>query len=222
MTNQVYHTNDIDWKRIDLKIYPSVKCSFDLYTDDGTSYEFKHGAFTITHNELIITNGAKIKKPSENSEEEQLCGQLPFLLPPASAPCRINCENYDRGGEGISYHKLTDTKSEIYRMDSVIIELCDDIGVGCNVKNMVGGEWLEYTVNVRKACEYVFRLRVRGSAGISVDIDSQNSTEIIKTQGDNRRTVSSAPITLGEGEQVIRLLVHSGKLSANRIEIEEA
>ncbi|MDE6031717.1 MAG: carbohydrate-binding protein, partial [Oscillospiraceae bacterium] len=172
--------------------------------------------------EFVITKGAAIIKPSENSEEEQLCGQLPFLLPPASAPCRINCENYDRGGEGISYHKLTDTKSEIYRMDNVIIELCDDIGVGYNVKNMVGGEWLEYTINVRKACEYVFRLRVRGSAGISVDIDSQNSTEIIETQGDNWQTVSSAPITLGEGEQVIRLLVRSGKLSANWIEIEEA
>lgn len=87
---------------------------------------------------------------------------------------------------------------------------------------MVGGEWLEYTINVRKAGEYVFGLRVRGSAEISVDIDSRNSTEIMKTQGDNWQTVSSAPITLGEGEQVVRLLVHSGKLSANRIEIEEA
>lgn len=304
MAKQVYHTNDIDWKHIDLKIYPSGKCSFDMYADDGTSYEFMRGVFTITHiecednetetsivisrsnflyaaneycleihvnaepktvtlggkeldsygykrcvekaesgwffdkfngvlyvkipadneilEELVVTKGAVIRKPSENSEEEQLSGQLPFLLPPASAPCRINCENYDRGGEGISYHKLTDTKSEIYRMDSVMIDLCDDIGVGYNVKNMVGGEWLEYTVNVRKSCEYVFRLRVRGNAEISVDIDSQNSTQIVASQGDKWQTVSSSPITLVEGEQVVRLLVHNGKLSANWFEIEEA
>ncbi|MDE6031002.1 MAG: DUF5110 domain-containing protein, partial [Oscillospiraceae bacterium] len=49
MTKQVYHTNDIDWKHIDLKIYPDGKCSFDMYTDDGTSYEFERGAFTVTH-----------------------------------------------------------------------------------------------------------------------------------------------------------------------------
>lgn len=40
--------------------------------------------------------------------------------------------------------------------------------------------------------------------------------------GDKWQTVSSAPIELTEGEQVIRLLVESGKLKANWIEIEEA
>lgn len=98
---------------------------------------------------------------------------------PASAPCRINCENYDRGGEGVAYHKLTDTKSELYRMDSVIIELCDDIGVGYDVKELSAGEWIEYTINVRKACEYVFELRVRGKAQISVDVNSQNRSGLI-------------------------------------------
>lgn len=175
-----------------------------------------------TPGELLITNGAATKKLLEDFGGEKACGKLPFLLPPASAPCRINCENYDRRGEGVSYHKLSDTKSEIYRMDSVIIELCDDIGAGYNIKNMVGGEWLEYTINVRKACKYVFRLRIHGSARISIGIDSRDGTEIIETSGDKWQTVSSAPIELTEGEQVIQLLAESGKLKANWIEIEEA
>ena len=304
MTKQIYNTKDIDWRHIDLKIYPGGKCSFDMYTDDGISYDHKHGGFTLTHiecmesktetrinisrsnllyaadeycleihvnaepknvtfggrtlgchaykrcvekaesgwfydklnkvlyikltvdgetlEELVITNGTTTRKLLENFDGEKTSGKLPFLLPPASAPCRINCENYDRGGEGVSYHKLSDTKSEIYRMDSVIIELCDDIGAGYNIKNMVGGEWLEYTINVRKTYKYVFRLRIHGSARISIDIDSQDSTEIIESSGDKWQTVSSAPIKLTEGEQVIRLLVESGKLKANWIEIEEA
>jgi len=304
MTNQTYNTNDIDWKRISLKIYPKGTCGFDMYTDDGISYNYRHGEFTLTHIEcteseaethisisrsnllyaadeyfleihvntvpervaldgkeldcygyrrcaekaeggwffdklnrvlyvkltaykenpgsLVITNGAAVGKFSENSEDERMCGQLPFLLPPASVPCRINCENYDRGGEGISYHKLTDKKSEIYRMDPVIIELCDDIGVGYNVKDMVGGEWLEYTVNVRKAGRHVFRLRIQGNARISIDINSQNCTGLIETSGNKWETVTSSSIALAEGEQVVRLSVHSGRLKANWIEIEEA
>jgi len=304
MTNQVYNTKDIDWKHIDLKIYPNGKCCFDMFTDDGISYDFERGGFTITHIEcteseketricisrsnllyaadeyfleihvnakpekvafggreldcygykrraekaesgwffdtlnrvlyvkitacgenldsIVITNGAALTKFSENSEDERISGQLPFLLPPASVPCKINCENYDRGGEGVAFHKLTNEKSEIYRMDAVIIEPCDDVGAGCDVKDMVGGEWLEYTVNVRKPGNYVFGLRIRGNARISVDINSQNRMGLIEASGDKWETIVSAPIALAEGEQVVRLFVHSGKLRANWIEIKEA
>ncbi|MCM1536874.1 MAG: DUF5110 domain-containing protein [bacterium] len=303
MAAQAYRTNEIDWKHIELKIYPSGTCVFDMFTDDGISYGFEQGSFTLTHiecedseaetrikiarsnllfaadeyclevhvnaepenvifggknidnygyrrnvkkagngwhfdklngvlsikitadsetlNDIVIAKGAPIRKPSENPEDEQICGQLPFLLPPASAPCKINCENYDRGGEGVAFHKITDTRSGLYRMDSVIIELCDDIGVGYDVKELTGGEWLEYTINVRKACEYVFELRVRGRAQISVDINSQNRTGLMEAASDKWETVISPPIVLAEGEQVVRVSVHSGQISANWIEIRE-
>lgn len=87
---------------------------------------------------------------------------------------------------------------------------------------MVGGEWLEYTVNVRKACGYVFKLRIQGNARISIDINSQNRTGLIETSGNKWETVISSSIALAEGEQVVRLSVHSGRLKANWIEIAEA
>ncbi|MCM1300024.1 MAG: DUF5110 domain-containing protein [[Eubacterium] siraeum] len=304
MIEQTYHTSDIDWKHIDLKIYPNGKCSFDMFTDDGISYDYLKGGFTVTHieceendtethirimrsnllfaadeyrfeihvnaepknvvfgekelsrcgykrsmekseegwffdklnnvlyikltadketlDELVIMCGAKIGKFSENSDSDQICGQLPFLLPPAAVPCSINCENYDRGGEGVAYHKLTEEKNEIYRTDSVLIELCDDIGVGYNVKNMIGGEWLEYTVNVVRPGEYIFGLRIQGSGKISVDINSQNRSGLIEISADKWETYNSVPIMLAEGEQVLRLFVHEGKIKANRIEISNA
>ncbi len=304
MTKQTYNTKDIDWKHINLKIYPKGSSSFEMFTDDGISYDFERGNYTLTNiccedsseqtcititrsnllyaaeeyflelhvnavpekvcfgdreldnygykrsvmksengwyydklnqilyvkitaegeelDRLTVINGAAIRKFSENGEDEQLGGQLPFLLPPASVPCKINCENYDRGGEGVAYHKLTNEKSEIYRTDSVIIELCDDVGVGYDVKELNGGEWLEYTINAAMAGEYVFGIRARGDAQISIDINSQNRTGLIPVSGGKWQTCTSAPVMLSKGEQVVRLSIHSGSISVNWIEITQA
>jgi len=46
---------------------------------------------------------------------------------------------------------------------------------------------------------------------VSSDIDKINKWD----------TVSSAPVMLSEGEQVVRLFVHGGNIEANWIEIEE-
>ncbi len=171
--------------------------------------------------EVVITGGAPVVKFSEHKEEEQISGQLPFLLPPASVPCRISCENYDRGGEGVAYHKLTDTPSELYRTEAVQIDLCDDVGVGRCVTDMKAKEWLEYTVNVTDAGDYVFRLRLAGDATVSIDVNTQNRTGLMEIAGDRWQTYESMPVMLSEGEQVIRLFVHSGTIRANWIDIDK-
>ena len=173
--------------------------------------------------EVIITHGKEIRKPSENSEEETIFGQLPFILPAASVPCRIACENYDRGGQDVAYHKNnTALRSEIYRTDHVLVDLCDDVGVGYAVYKMEAGEWLEYSINVRKAGAYIFECRVQGIGEFSIDINSQNQSGLLKSTSERWNTVYSLPIMLAEGEQVVRFFVRRGELKANYIEITEA
>jgi len=298
MTNQVYHTKDIDWKHITVKVYPCGESSFEMFTDNGETYDFERGDYTLTtfscveaegqtklsvcrsneiyaateylfevHMnyepdtvgdlqqygykrslekaesgyffdkfngilyikitsdilEIIITHGKEIRKFSEGNEEETIVGQLPFILPAASVPCRIACENYDRGGQDVAYHKNnTALRSEIYRTDHVLVELCDDIGVGYAVYNMEAGEWLEYSINVREAGEYVFACRVQGIGEFSIDINSQNQTGLLKSTSEKWNTVSTLPIMLAEGEQVVRFSVRKGELKANYMEIIEA
>jgi len=297
MTNQIYHTKDIDWKHITVKVYPFGESSFEMFTDDGESYDFERGDYTITSfscvetekqtilhvcrsnefyaatdyffevhmnyepytvgnldcygykknlekaetgyffdkfngilyvkitaeiSEIIITHGPELRKISEYNEEENIIGQLPFILPAASVPCRIACENYDRGGQDVAYHKNnTSLRSEIYRTDHVLVELCDDVGVGYAVYKMEAGEWLEYSINVRKAGKYVFGCRVQGIGEFSLDVNSQNQTGLLKIASERWNTVYSMPIMLAEGEQVVRFFVRKGELKANYIEISE-
>ena len=171
--------------------------------------------------EVVVTGGAPVMKFAEHQAEKQISGQLPFLLPPASVPCRIACENYDRGGEGVAYHKHTDTPCELYRTDAVQIELCDDVGVGYCVRDFAAKEWLEYTINVTEPGDYVFSLRLAGDAAVSIDVNTQNRTGLMETSGERWHTYASAPVMLSEGEQVIRLFVHSGMIRANWIDIEK-
>ena len=64
----------------------------------------------------------------------------------------IQAEDYDLGGEGISYHDTTlgtNYGGSTHRTDNdVDVGSCSD-GTGClNVGWVDNGEWLEYTVNV--------------------------------------------------------------------------
>jgi alpha-D-xyloside xylohydrolase len=45
---QVESTNE-EQKIATLRVYPGSDADFDLYNDDGTTYEYEHGKFEITH-----------------------------------------------------------------------------------------------------------------------------------------------------------------------------
>lgn len=169
--------------------------------------------------ELVISHGEAVIKPAENDESEEITGQLPFILPAASIPCRIRCVNYDRGGEGIAYHRIDNKIYELYRRDTVEIEPSDDTGAGQNIKDLKESEWLEYTVNVRESGDYRLMLRVQGTGIVGVDFDEKISAEKISISENRWNTVSLGAATLFEGEQVMKISVHSGSLRLNWIEI---
>ena len=194
-------------------------------TDSGWFYDefnavlhIRLKADTEKLDELVIAHGAPVGKPSDNDVSEEVAGQLPFILPPASLPCQIRCVNYDRGGEGVAYHKTDDELYELYRKDNVEIELSDDTGAGQSVKDLKGTEWLEYTVNVGEAGKYRIWLRVQGEGIVCADFDEMTSTEITAIDEKRWNTVDLGTVSLSEGVQVMRILVHSGCLRLNWIE----
>ncbi len=175
-------------------------------------------------NEIVIEyENVLIRKPSKSEENENLCGQSPYILPAASVPCKMAFENFDRGGEGIAYHKHSpENEDGIYRNDSVCVRDCDDIGCGYCVKNTVAGEWLEYTVNVLKEGMYSFRLRVRGEGAVSISANQREVVTDLKVACEKWQDISSDKAHLVMGEQTIRIFVTEGRIDGNYFEIDKS
>lgn len=181
----------------------------------------------LAENEIVIAYepDSLIRHPSRGGDESLLSGQSPFILPAASVPCHIGFENFDRGGEGVAYHKETpDNADGIYRADSVGIETCDDIGSGMSVRNLNPGEWLEYTVNVLADGSYTFKLRLAAQDGTAVRIFTGDRELIggLDVSGEKWHDAVSGAVTLSSGEQTVRFQVDSGRITgANYFEIND-
>ena len=96
-------------------------------------------------------------------------------------PGLIEAEDYDTGGEGISYHDNTsENLGGVYRNDAVDIE---SGGTGFVVGNTAKGEWLEYTVDVINSGNYDLSLlyssaRTGGGARVSISFPDENKSII--------------------------------------------
>ena len=77
----------------------------------------------------------------------------------ANIPGTIQAENYNIGGEGVSFHDTdTGNSGNVYRADDVDI---DTVTVGGYTLGwLVAGEWTEYTVNSTTAGTLAFHARV--------------------------------------------------------------
>lgn len=91
---------------------------------------------------------------------------LSQVVRPIPAPGRIEAENYDTNGPGISYYdNTTGNSGGAYRTDDVDLEACSDAGGGFNVGYIASGEWLNYTINVATTAVYQLTFRVASANG---------------------------------------------------------
>lgn len=98
-------------------------------------------------------------------------------------PGTIEAENFDKGGEGLTFHD-SDTKNEgdatSYRSDAEgmdIVKITNGYAIGYTAK----GEWMEYTVNVKEAGSYTYEATVAaggtgGSFAVSYVVDGRLTT----------------------------------------------
>lgn len=134
---------------------------------------------------------------------------------PAALPGVIEAENYDTGGEGVSYHDTTPGNSSgVYRNDGVDIRATTDSSGGYNVKSIRAGEWLAYTVDIGAAALYAIDLRVAssgtgGTVHVAVDgTDVTGSIALPDTGGWNTwQTVTKTGVSLPAGTHVVTLVV---------------
>ena len=150
----------------------------------------------------------------------------PFSGQPAPVPGTVEAEDFDAGGEGLTYHDTTPTNDPgAYRSD-VAVDIEPRTGGGFQVTNTVATEWLEYTVDVAEAGDYdvtVFAAAEVGGGRLRVSFGEAKTPILqVPTTADGQTLVPLvATLSLPAGEQVMRLDVLSARpYNLDRIEIQ--
>jgi endonuclease/exonuclease/phosphatase family metal-dependent hydrolase len=148
----------------------------------------------------------------------------PYYGSPVAIPGTIAAENFDEGGEGIAYHDSTPGNSGgAYRMTDVDIERSSEGAY--DVGWTTPGEWLNYSVTVATAANYVVQLRLATpAAGRSLHIGFNGSgvwtvVPIPATGAWQTWTTVNVPVTLAAGPQLLTVLFDTGGVNLQSITV---
>lgn len=158
--------------------------------------------------------------------------QAPFKGTPLPIPGRIEAEEYDLGGEGVSYHEadvLGNQGGAADRADGVDIETTTDMDGAYNLGYILNGEWLEYTVNVLATAKYNLSLRVASSGAtktLHVEMDGVNITGKITVPNTGGwqtwETVAVDNLPLTAGKHTLKLVAESDYFNINYMQFDKA
>jgi hypothetical protein len=145
---------------------------------------------------------------------------------PIVVPGRIEAENYDTNGSGVSYYDTSSGNSGgVYRSDAVDIEATTDTGGGYDVGWISDGEWLNYTISVQQPA--VYRLGFR-YASLSASLNIQATLDGLPLCGavaastgawQTWQTATVSNIVLQAGEHVLQLQFKTGGYNLNHVDV---
>lgn len=84
--------------------------------------------------------------------------RLPFHGEPLPIPGIIEAEDFDDGGEDLTYHDSDDANIAGAYRSGVGVDIYDRLGDGYHIGNALPGEWLEYTVDVKYADTFLVKV----------------------------------------------------------------
>lgn len=142
--------------------------------------------------------------------------QTPYEGVRAIIPGKMECENYDLGGEGVGYHEIDDQKygDASWRPDDMV-----DVE-GDYIRRNVGwvnpGEWLKYSVDVKVPGEYTLMANLNmptPGTGTSLWIDGDSISSYVATQASGwgvYKVDTLGTLTLTAGEHIITIRAEAG------------
>ncbi len=139
--------------------------------------------------------------------EENLVGQLPYIYPPAEVPCVIDAIHYDRGGEGVAFHRLAKDEAALYRDDNAGIAEDEN---GLYIAGLRAGEWLEYSISCGREGRY----------SILLEGTAEGADLVVEVGGNVAGVVDGrARVVLGTGNMEMHIGNHSGSADLRKIHI---
>jgi hypothetical protein len=150
-------------------------------------------------------------------------------------PGKVYASDYDLGRVGYAYLDNDFTNTEFraptnrggkYRNDGVDIEMCEDQTTnGYNLGWIEGGEWMQYTVEVKESGSYTFSFRLaseKGDGRFYLTMDEEKTGKAVRltpTGGPQQwKTFETGPVHLEKGEHFFRIVVEKGGFNMNYIE----
>lgn len=192
-----------------VKYVPKANGTYNLkavvYANDGNTYE-RLGSFKATNPRYAFTE--------------------------MSIPGTIEAENFDKGGEGVTFHDSNSTKdgdAKSYRTDEGGYDISYGNG-GKVIGNTNAEEWLEYTVNVKEAGYYTYEAVVSsGSNGSGFTLaikdddgftDITDNISVPKTGSDwSKYTTITGRTTkqIKDGDRIIHLAITGSNCNIDKI-----
>ena len=157
--------------------------------------------------------------------------QTPYLGTPVALPGTIQAENFDNGGQGVSFNDSdTVNNGGQYRTTAVDIKASTDTGGGYSVGWTNSGEWLEYTVNVPTAGSYNFDVRVAtplSGKSFHIEIDGVNVTgslaiPVTGAWDTTYTTISKTNVALTSGQHVMKIVADTGLFDVDYVRVSRA
>ena len=154
-------------------------------------------------------------------------------------PGTIQAENYDKGGNGVSYYdtdalnrgmqQITFVEPILFRnREGVDIFPCNDVGGGFHIMRIMPGEWLQYTLDKVDSGTYRLQFRiasVSNDSNIEVKLNGKFLTSIAveRTGGYSRwETIITDKFTLPYSEtSVLKLEFSAGGFVLNELSFEK-
>lgn len=148
-------------------------------------------------------------------------------------PGTLEIENFDKGGEGVSFHDSdsNDEGKANYRSDNEGADIVTGNG-GYAIGYTASGEWLEYTVNIKKTGSYGYKATVssgNNNSGFRIGLMKNGSETVLANVSvpnngswDTYQTTTTEIISgrLYEGQQTIRITITGAYCNIDKIEFK--
>jgi hypothetical protein len=188
------------------------------------------GSYSIT---AIVTDAEGKERLSTVKTLKVNGKRVSYLANPVSIPGIIQAENFDKGGEGLTFHDSdsNDEGDAKYRTDNEGLDLVKGNN-GTAIGYTANNEWTEYSVNVKEPGEYEYVATVSNgsssSGGFTINlVKGTTITQLAKvsftgTGGwDTYKTVSGKlSKNLEEGDQILRFTINPGNCNIDKVELK--
>ena len=192
------------------------------------------GTYVIT----AIAYDAEGKENSSTKRTLKVNGKrVPYNNKPISIPGVIQAENFDKGGEGMTFHDSDSNREgdKNYRSDSEGVDFVvgnNGTAIGYTAKN----EWLEYTIDVKEAGSYSYIATVSSGttgSGFNIGVKKLTSTgspttlakvSVPQTANNDWSKYTTVEGELSKdleaGEQILRITITGDNCNIDKLELK--
>ena len=203
-------------------------------TEAPYTFEFApkdKGTYVIT---AIATNAEGKENLSAKKTLKVNGKRTPYANKPITIPGVIQAENFDKGGEGLTFHDSDSNREgdKNYRSDGEGVDFVVGNG-GTAIGYTAANEWLEYSINVIEAGKYSYDATVSSGttgSGFSIGLVKNGSVTTLarvsvpqtgSSNWDTYKVVSGdLSRNLEEGEQILRITITGAQCNIDKIELK--